>query len=1446
MAEVKNAFIKSKMNQDLDDRLLPSGEYRKGINVQVSRSEGADVGTLQNVRGNKLLIDFSILTGVNNLITIGQFTDTTNNIIYIFLTNYTPPATNLDTYSATASNFVYSYNVLTETTTPLLSGAYLNFSTTNLILGVNVLEGLLFWTDNRNQPRKINISLAAPIAPAVTPTYYTSEDQISVAKINPYECIELYKYDVSSGSYVTAMFDRTSENLPDKTTPNPNYDVNYPGDPDYLEDKYARFSYRFKFDDGEYSLIAPFTQIAYIPKQDGYFLNDNATPSVISTDETSAYRSTVVEFMENKVNNVLLQIPLPSTGNVLFNDYKITEIEILYKESDQTALRVLDVINQTGNAGFQNESTKILEYNYQSRKPYKTLPNSDSIRVYDKIPVKALCQEVISNRIVYSNFQDKHTPPSALNYSVNVSNKFPFDVAPSKQKPLWDTSVREYPMHTLKQNRNYQVGVVLSDKFGRSSSVILSSIKPTTAASGGDTFKGSTYYHPYKTAAQNVPNTWPGDSLKILFEESIPNNKNSITGNPGLYNSDANSASYNPLGWYSYKIVVKQTEQDYYNVYLPGVLNAYPEATATPTEFPTDEINKTANVILLNDNINKVPRDLTEVGPDQKQFRSSVQLFGRVQNQLPINTVGNIQYYPSSFSDTVNTIATANDLNMEFSSLTADGQKNFYQLDTNPLVARISTNAAFGISSTNVVATNMVPALAIYETEAVNSLLDIYWETSTTGLISELNEAINTGTNNPTGIIGYNFAQSEADAIGTIVTGDFAPLDISNVPIISSVISINQITDNTGAQRTGWSITKTLAGNTTPNGAIKPYDSYVLKTTAYFYYGPNAAINESYIFSFNVTDSSTGSNTVLTATGALANAAPVFTNPPSVISAVPGQIDLDTLTGTNGSNVGGSYDNNNLTWSVQPVTSPITITQGGILQDISGKLSGQENITVKLADAGNLTATVPIRVVFGEDPANAAFSGCSVVQGNRDGFSPAISQGYYWVGNTTNASTNTVSGGTNFYPLREPIPELELDDNLADPAKTATVTSVYCTKGSFPAPTITNVDYNTFTDIQPPAAPTQSESNLSSGSAFIGVDFQLNQYNNIISQAASGPPQSINNVIGPDVLFPCFLQYRSQADSASGNSNWVTATDVEGNAIRFGGQQEVNYTDFFDSNTATNGGAYTSNKEGLIRNSSTSNTIISGAVVSDARDAVQVTTQYYGNNGNYGTLTGKANRTFVIGKDQGYETTPDKFGDYRLIIGYPFGRASYYNGNFIGAGVNGEVVTINLKNISPSLNQNVFCPDPNEIFFAKNNSYKITITYGDFYYPTCRSENVYAYEYKISNGQNTVGAAASQVPLNSVFAREWHLKYVTQLFTDSALTTKYTPNSSGGNWYSYTALQNDSQNAASGTWNSYVLEPGGQMNQNTLAADANRRWTAYFDTTGKKQIRTATPNSYDP
>ena len=55
MPEIKHNFMKGKMNKDLDERLVPNGEYRDALNVQVSTSEGSDIGAVQNILGNSLV-----------------------------------------------------------------------------------------------------------------------------------------------------------------------------------------------------------------------------------------------------------------------------------------------------------------------------------------------------------------------------------------------------------------------------------------------------------------------------------------------------------------------------------------------------------------------------------------------------------------------------------------------------------------------------------------------------------------------------------------------------------------------------------------------------------------------------------------------------------------------------------------------------------------------------------------------------------------------------------------------------------------------------------------------------------------------------------------------------------------------------------------------------------------------------------------------------------------------------------------------------------------------------------------------------------------------------------------------------------------------------------------------------------------------------------------------
>jgi hypothetical protein len=120
-------------------------------------------------------------------------------------------------------------------------------------------------------------------------------------------------------------------------SPNPDFINNYSGDPVFLQDKFVKFSYRFKYDDNEYSLIAPFTQTAFIPQQDGRFLIG---------DEEASYTSGEVSFMQNKVNFIELIINFPDsvTGANLNSNFKITEIDVIYQESDSLALYILDTI----------------------------------------------------------------------------------------------------------------------------------------------------------------------------------------------------------------------------------------------------------------------------------------------------------------------------------------------------------------------------------------------------------------------------------------------------------------------------------------------------------------------------------------------------------------------------------------------------------------------------------------------------------------------------------------------------------------------------------------------------------------------------------------------------------------------------------------------------------------------------------------------------------------------------------------------------------------------------------------------------------------------------------------------------------------------------------------------------------------------------------------------
>ena len=141
MPDIKHVFSLGKMNKDLDERLVENGQYRDAMNIQVSTSEGSDVGVVQNILGNaNLFPENQIAPGS---VCVGAIADEKNNCFYWFVYHNT-------------KNLILKFDGIRITFVFVDTDNVLKFSGT-IITGINILNDFLFWTDNASEPKKINI-----------------------------------------------------------------------------------------------------------------------------------------------------------------------------------------------------------------------------------------------------------------------------------------------------------------------------------------------------------------------------------------------------------------------------------------------------------------------------------------------------------------------------------------------------------------------------------------------------------------------------------------------------------------------------------------------------------------------------------------------------------------------------------------------------------------------------------------------------------------------------------------------------------------------------------------------------------------------------------------------------------------------------------------------------------------------------------------------------------------------------------------------------------------------------------------------------------------------------------------------------------------------------------------------------------------------------------------
>ena len=633
MPEIKNTFLSGKMNKDLDDRLLPEGEYRDAQNIEILKPDGGNVGVVQNAAGNT--IAHTTLGLSTDIDVIGTYFDEKNKRIYWFVTDNNDLYAN-DWYidSGTTqprSHAIYYYDAdpssaTYETAKAIVTGRFLKFSKKYKITGIAMIDDLLFWTDNKNQPRRINV------VKAISDTdFYNNELKISLAKYAPYTPV-VFMTDNDIAGTSTMSNDASLNN-------------------DYIQEEFVRFSYRYKFNDNEYSVLAPFTQIAF---QHSY--KTGSDYGIFGEEsEIKAYESSELDGMVNNINKIILGIELPSINPN--GDFEIKEVEIIIKESDSTAARIVETKTLTD----ASITSTFYTYTYNSDTPQETLPEDQITRVFDNVPTKAKALDIVGNRLVFGNYSQNTTVPT-LDYNVSYgakstqtftgdgsdttftltlksptkgssniaptnTNQFiiyindvllastnyaydgttgiiTFNSAPANGAAITVVLANhEYPDSSLKQRRTYQVGIVLADIFGRQSPVIL----PSTASNSIITV-------PARGTASEF-NSWVGDNLKITFNAQ----SGKLIPDDDVYSNELNSgiyATYNPYGWYSYRVVVKQLEQEYYNVYTPGA----------------SIIDNNSYITLFGDNINKVPRLMETVSGDSSIARSDTILYPKVVN----------------------------------------------------------------------------------------------------------------------------------------------------------------------------------------------------------------------------------------------------------------------------------------------------------------------------------------------------------------------------------------------------------------------------------------------------------------------------------------------------------------------------------------------------------------------------------------------------------------------------------------------------------------------------------------------------------------------------------------------------------------------------------------------------------------------------------------------
>ena len=518
MPEMQRVFAKGRMNKDLDERMVPNGEYRDALNLDLSVSEGSDVGAFENIKGNKEIVhkayssstllftnwNSDYISNLTDASCVGVIKDEETEKIYWLI-------------ASSEVNAIAQYDQSLDVVTPLLVekktvSNFLNFTADNIITGINILKGILFWTDNKTEPKKIVIadwqnSTSTFLNHSQIYGRDFIEQDITVIKKYPLAAPNLAmrrtKRSGNINATVTYQFGFIdSEGEPDQLdSESPEQTFNFPTAMDYrvgdillfsLKDDDAAFNDNFEvriliseiiniykvkgsiqsisanmpagvlpwdvellLDDALFEFKFPRFAYRYKYIDNQYSVFSPFTEAAFLPDPIFKY-DTVNAYNESMVNTArIIELSNFVTSNI---PPDVESIDILYKETGNNAIYKVDTIKKDSEKWNNNL------YSIESELISSVIEANQILRPYDNVPKQALSQEIVANRLIYGNYKQNYAMVTSQGLGIDFN--FGFSIAEKANVDLPSTSI--------KSQRTYQLGILYIDEYGRQSPVFTS------------------------------------------------------------------------------------------------------------------------------------------------------------------------------------------------------------------------------------------------------------------------------------------------------------------------------------------------------------------------------------------------------------------------------------------------------------------------------------------------------------------------------------------------------------------------------------------------------------------------------------------------------------------------------------------------------------------------------------------------------------------------------------------------------------------------------------------------------------------------------------------------------------------------------------------------------------------------------------------------------------